>query len=98
MALSVATPAESPLRVNDPVLWPAAIVSTEGDILTFGEELASDTFTPPFPAGRPRVILPLTVLPTLTEEPGRETVIPAAVTLKRVLVEDARPGLAADRV
>jgi hypothetical protein len=99
VALSVDDPAATPLRVYDPVLCPAAIVTAEGDTPTsFADELTSVTVTPPGPAGVPKLMVPLSVLPTFIEELGSENVIAGKVTLNAVLVDEMTPGLVAVRV
>ena len=92
-------PAATPLRVNGAVLFPAAIVTAEGDTPTsFADELTSVTVTPPGPAGAPRLMVPLSVLLTFIEELGSKKVIAGRVTLNGVLVDETTPGLVAVRV
>ena len=84
-----------------PVLWPTAMTTVKGDTLaSFAEELASDTATPPVPAGLLKVMLPVMVLPTLMEELGTDSAseVPGEVTLNGVLVDETNPGLLAAKV
>jgi hypothetical protein len=99
VALSVEGPAATPLKVKAPLLCPESIVNTEGDTATsFADELTSATVTPPGPAGVPKAMLPLIMLPTSIDEVGRAKVIPGEVTLNAALVVETRPGLLATSV
>jgi hypothetical protein len=74
-AVSVEAPAATALNINDPVLCPAAIVTVEGDTVTLlSAELVRETLTPMAPAGRLRLTLPATALPTPIEVLGSDSV------------------------